>query len=68
MLGSFFKPFSYIISLLIFLILFISCLFTPVISTSGLFSYDLNAIENMEISGAGFLWPTPGYTKINSYF
>lgn len=68
MLGSFFNPFNYILLILIILILFISCLFTPVISTSELLSYDLNAIENFEISEAGFLWPTPGYTKINSYF
>lgn len=68
MLGSFFKPFYYIILCLIFLILFISCMFTPVISTDMLLSYNLNAIENMQISNFGFVWPTPGYTKINSYF
>jgi len=54
MLGSFFKPFYYILICLVILILFISCLFAPVISTEVLLSYDLNAIENMEISGARF--------------
>lgn len=68
MIGSFFKPFYYIILFLIILILFTSFVFAPVISTDTLLSYDLNVIENMQISNSGFVWPTPGYTKINSYF
>lgn len=68
MSGSFLKPFYYIIIILITLILFISCFFSPIISDGAFAFYDLNVIENMEISNSGFVWPIPGYTKITSYF
>lgn len=68
MSGSFFKPFYYIFLVLIILIIFISCFFTPIISEGTYAEYYSNIIENMEISQSGFVWPTPGYTKINSYF
>lgn len=68
MLGSFFKPFYYIMLSLIIFILIISCLFAPIISSSTILDYDLNILENIQISDSGFVWPTPGYTKINSYF
>lgn len=68
MLGSFFKPIYYIFISLIVLIIFISCVFTPIISTGTWLSYDLNIIENMQISNHGFVWPSPGYTRVNSYF
>ena len=54
MLGSFLKPFYYIIFSLIILILIISCLFTPTISGEILIDYDINAIENMQISSSRF--------------
>lgn len=57
--SSFFKPFYYLIFSLIFLIIFISCFF---------FSNNLTFIDNLEISEFGFVWPTPKYTHINSYF
>lgn len=68
MSGSFLKQFYSIILILIIMIILISCLFTPFIQNDSYAQYDLNAIENMEISNSGFVWPTPGYTKINSYF
>jgi murein DD-endopeptidase MepM/ murein hydrolase activator NlpD len=67
-MGSFFSKFYYIIFAIIFLIIFISCFFTPIISEGTYLDYDLNAIESMEISEHGFVWPIPGYTKITSYF
>lgn len=54
MLGSFLKPFYYIIFCLIILVLIISCFFTPIISEEILVDYDLNAIENMQISSSRF--------------
>ena len=68
MLGSFFKPLYQIVSILVILIIVITCFFTPIISGEGLEIYDKNVIENMEISTSGFMWPAPGYTRINSYF
>lgn len=52
MLGSFLKPFYYIIFSLIILILLITCLFTPTISGGIIPDYDLNTIENMQISSS----------------
>ena len=43
-----------ILLILIILILIISCFFTPIISGEIIIDYDLNAIENMQISGARF--------------
>lgn len=54
MLGSFFKPFKYIIFSVIILILIISCLFIPIISEGTLSNYDLNIIENIQISSSRF--------------
>ena len=68
MSGSFLKPFYYLIIFLIVLILFISCFFTPVISNDAILGYDLNIISDIQISNFGFVWPTPGYTKITSAF
>ena len=67
-LGMSFKPLNYFLYFLIFLIIFISCFFTPVISQNLIYTYDSEFIENMEISDSGFMWPTPGYTRINSLF
>lgn len=79
MLGSFFssktttslnsslnKSYYSIFLILLIIVSFISCFFIPVINSQGVIYYDLNIIENMEISQHGFLWPAPGYTKINS--
>lgn len=69
MLGSFLssiklsKSLNLIITLIIFLVIFISCFFTPVISNGTISSYK---VSDMQISYHGFMWPTPGYTRINS--
>lgn len=61
------KFFSFII-ILISLIIFISVFFTPAL-------FESNSLSNLALSGEilafnpnGFVWPTPGYTRINSYF
>ena len=66
MIGSFFKPIYYIIIILIFLILFITCFFTPVISDYG--NIDKEIFEQITISKSGFAWPIPGYNTITSNF
>ena len=72
MLGSFLmssdllKPLKFIIILLIFLVIFISCFFMPFISEETLINFDKKIINDIEISSSGFVWPTPGYTRINS--
>ena len=66
MVGSFFKPFYYTIIVLIFLSIFITCFFTPVIS--GYENIDREIFEKITISSSGFAWPIPGYTTITSYF
>lgn len=68
MFGSFLKPFNLIVLILTVIIIFISCFFTPLIASATLINYDSNVIENMQISSHGFVWPTPGYTRINSPF
>lgn len=69
MSGGFFKPFYILYLSLIFLIIFITCLFTyPIISNGYLPSYSNTIFEHFTISESGFAWPTPGYTTINSYF
>lgn len=54
MCSSFLKPFYYIIFSLIIMILVISCFFTPTISGEIILNYDLNSIENIQISSLRF--------------
>lgn len=67
MFNSLFKSFYFIFIFIFILVIFISCFFTPVILSNSL----TNSIGNFhfsDISTSGYLWPTPGYTSINSYF
>ena len=52
---------------LIILIFFICIFFTPTIFNSSDSSLTLNS-EILAFNPDGFVWPTPGYTRINSYF
>lgn len=71
MSNSFFMPFKFLMIFLICLVLFISMFFTPFMSDSSL-AYispsSSNSIISMDISSSGYVWPSPGYTTINSYF
>ena len=66
MFSSFFKQFYLILNILIFLVIFISCFFTPFLNSSEI----LNNLEGKEItiSISGFAWPIPGYSRITSPF
>lgn len=66
MLGSFFKPFYYLISILVVLIIFITCFFTPVILDYE--NIDKEIFDQITISKSGFAWPIPGYNTITSNF
>lgn len=66
MKGSFFRPFYYIIVILIVLIISITCLFTPYISED--IYGNLEIYDKITISNMGYAWPVPGYTTITSYF
>ena len=69
MSNSFFTPFKNFFLLIIFLILFISLFFIPIFLF--FFSNYTSAINSniiLDISSSGYVWPSPGYTTINSYF
>lgn len=66
MISSFFKPFYYIVLVLIVLIVFITCFFIPEIS--GYENINKEYSNQITISNSGFAWPIPGYTTITSYF
>lgn len=59
-----YKQFIFLIS--IFLI--IPILFIPTFSSNLNAISTNNEIYNFTLSDDGFIWPTPGYTRINSYF
>lgn len=63
--SAFLKPFYYITILLIIITIFISCFFIPVMPKDYITFLNSYTIE---ISNKGYAWPSPGYTKINSYF
>ena len=53
---------------IIFMIIFISVFFIPVFSNNSNFNSDeFNQIIEFTPTD-GFIWPAPGYTRINSYF
>lgn len=66
MVGSFFKPFYYLLIGLIVMVILISCFFIPSFADIKIGK----GIEQGEIfiSSSGFAWPIPGYTTITSYF
>ena len=68
MSNSFFMPFKIFLFLVIFITIFISVFFIPFFSDE-LYSYSSNTNNvQFDISTSGYVWPSPGYTTINSYF
>ena len=67
MSNSFFAPFKILIIIIIFLILFICIFFIP---ANPNWSFSSSPDQNLilDISSSGYVWPSPGYTTINSYF
>ena len=62
-----FKNFIKIFLSLIVIVFFICIFFMPTLF--GINTYSLNTkSEIISFSPDGFVWPTPGYTRINSYF
>ena len=61
MLHSFYQTFLYLMILVTFFIVFF---FTPFIPNPSLSS----EISQYELYPSGFVWPAPGYLRINSYF
>ena len=68
MFNGLFKSFSVIFILIFILVIFISCFFSPIILSNNNSVLSTENIFFSDISPSGYLWPTPGYTTINSYF
>ena len=64
---NYFLPLKLLISVIIFITLFISIFFIPLFQDTSL-SHLSNEILSVDISASGYAWPSPGYTTINSYF
>ena len=62
MSNSFFMPFKFIFLFFIILTLLICFFFIPTIYSSN------NENYTFTLSSFGYVWPTPGYNSINSYF
>lgn len=55
--------------MIIVLIIFICVFFVPVLSNNSNLNSNNEPIQIIEFASSdGFIWPSPGYTRINSYF
>ena len=69
MSNSFFSPLKLLIFIIILIIIFISVFFIPIFPEEfNSYSYSTNGNIQIDISSSGYAWPSPGYTRINSYF
>ncbi len=67
MSNSFFMPFRQLILIIMFITISICCLFLPVFYGKE-FNKNLENGYFIQIGNGKYVWPTPGYTSINSYF
>lgn len=65
---SFFKPFFLSIFSSIAILLLFFCSFVPLFANQSSIEFSNRDSSSLILSGSGFLWPTPGYTTITSYF
>ena len=63
-----FKSFYYFFTFLAIISIFICIFFSPIILGSNNFNSNSSNVQIMALNPNGFVWPSPGYTKINSYF
>ena len=62
-----FKSFYNFFIFLIFIVIFICLFFTPILFDANQSQANLQG-EILAFNPNGFVWPTPGYTRINSHF
>lgn len=67
MSNSFFMSFERFILFIIVLVIILCSIFIPTIYADG-FSSSSDSGYSFSIYNSEYLWPTPGYTSINSYF
>ncbi len=69
MSNSFFVSFKRLLFIIIFFIIFISLFFIPIYPDEfASYSPMVDGNYIIDISSSGYAWPSPGYTRINSYF
>lgn len=68
MLSSIFKSFIIFIFSIVLIITLFFCSFIPVFYENTSFNVSDSSSFIRILNGDNFLWPTPGYTTITSYF
>ncbi len=68
MSNSFFMSFQKLIFIFIIIVILICCIFIPTLNVDGFSSQSNQGGYSFDITNSEYLWPTPGYTSINSYF
>jgi len=68
MSNSFFMPFWRLISLFVIFIILICSLFIPAIYSDAFSNTSNDNSYSFTMDNTEYIWPTPGYTSINSYF
>ncbi len=68
MSNSLFVSFKKLILLIIIIVTLISCFFIPALYSNNFQDNSYDQGFSFIISSSKYIWPTPGYTSINSYF
>ena len=66
-MSSFFSSIKNLIIIIIVFVIAICIFFIPTIQSTNV-SIDTSNSEEIKLNPNGFIWPTPGYTKINCNF